>query len=79
MTPVQSLPAAAVSPPCKYVVAVSQAEAHELADLIGHESRREAEIHLGEVKAPPTDPYYAAMYRVYKCQGAGPRAAAGKE
>jgi len=54
-----------------YVVAVSQKEADEIAldrpDLV-HEHRWDADGHLSEVKAPPTDPYYAAQYRVYKVE-----------
>jgi len=56
----------------RYVVAVSQKEAEELADLIGWNDRRCAEEHLAAVKAPPTDPYYAAMYRVYGVESAAP-------
>lgn len=52
-----------------YIVAISQAEADELAkdrpDLI-HQSKASADAHLVIVKAPPTDPYYASQYRVYK-------------
>lgn len=51
-----------------FVVAISQKEADELArdcpELI-HETRASANEHLARVKAPPTDPYYAAQYRVY--------------
>lgn len=51
-----------------YVVAVNQKEADEIArdrpDLV-HTSRAEAELHLKDVKAPPTDPYYASQYRIY--------------
>lgn len=50
-----------------FVVAISQKEADDIADMCGHDTRTEAETHLAEVKAPPTDPYYAAMYRIYKC------------
>lgn len=65
------------SPAAAYVVAVSQREADSIANLIGHTTEAEAEAHLREVKGPPTDPYYAAQYRIYKCplaQGALPRA-----
>lgn len=48
-----------------YVVATSQKEANDLADLIGWETRAQAEEHLREVQAPPTDPFYAQQYRVY--------------
>ncbi len=48
-----------------YVVATSQKEANELARDLGHISMRFAEEHLAEVKAPPTDPYYAAQYRIF--------------
>ena len=64
-----SLPAAAVSRPPGtrvFVVAVSQAEADDLADLIGHATRKEAEAHLSRVQAPPTDSFYASQYRVYE-------------
>jgi hypothetical protein len=50
----------------KYVVAVNRKEAEELADVIGWDTKREAEAHLKEVQAPPTDPYYAQQYRVYE-------------
>ncbi len=49
----------------RYVVAVNQKEADDLASLIGWETRVQAGVHLAEVKAPPTDPYYANQYRVY--------------
>ena len=52
----------------KYVVAVSQAEADSLVECIGHDTRADAEYHLKYVKEPPTDPFYAAMYRVYEVQ-----------
>lgn len=48
-----------------YVVAVSWKEAHELAEQIGHRSRRAAEKHLSDVQAPPTDPDYAKQYRIF--------------
>lgn len=51
-----------------FIVAVSQKEAEEIAesrpDLI-HRTLRLAQDHLAEVKAPPTDSYYAAQYGVY--------------
>jgi len=54
-----------------YVVAVSQKEADEIArdrpDIV-HDDKAEADKHLAEVKAPPTDLYYAAQYRVYKVE-----------
>lgn len=51
----------------RYVVAVSEKEAQELIDTeAAHESRVEAYEHLAHVKAPPTDPFYAGMYRVWK-------------
>ena len=53
----------------RYAIAISQKEADEIArdrpDLV-HNNRAEAELHLQEVKAPPTDPYYANQYRIYK-------------
>ncbi len=49
-----------------YVVAVSQKEANELAGRIGWPTRSEALEHLARVKAPPTDPYYAQQYGVFK-------------
>jgi DNA repair ATPase RecN len=51
-----------------YVVAISQKEAEEIArDLpeVTHTSQASALQHLAQVKAPPTDPYYAAQYRIY--------------
>ena len=53
----------------RYVVAVNEEEAQELAALIGHRTRAEAEKHLKEVQAPPTDPYYARQYRVCAVKG----------
>ena len=62
-----------------YVVAVSQKEADEIArdlpDLV-HTQRKSALVHLQEVQAPPTDPYYAAQYRVYEVEDP---AAAGEQ
>jgi hypothetical protein len=52
-----------------YVVATSQKEALECLDFdveLGHKTKREAEEHLAEVKAPPTDPFYAAQYKIYE-------------
>lgn len=49
-----------------FVVAVSLAEAKELAPMIGHRSRSAANEHLREVQAPPTDSSYAKMYRVFE-------------
>ncbi len=48
-----------------FVVAVSSQEAREIADEHGHTSRADAESHLKDVKAPPTDPFYAAQYKIY--------------
>ena len=48
-----------------YVVAVSQVEANGLAELIGWNARVDANSHLKRVKAAPTDPYYAAQYKVF--------------
>lgn len=53
-------------PSLVYVVAVNQKEADDVAWLIGLPIRKEAEAHLKQVQAPPTDPYYASQYRVYK-------------
>jgi hypothetical protein len=51
-----------------YVVAISQKEADEIArdrpDLI-HREKLDAYKHLSRVTGAPTDPYYAAQYRVY--------------
>lgn len=51
-----------------FIVATSEKEADEIAesrpDLI-HKNLRSAQDHLAEVKAPPTDSYYASQYRVY--------------
>jgi hypothetical protein len=56
----------------KYVVAISQKEANEIArdrpDLI-HDTKAGAAARLQKVKAPPTDPYYANQYRIYKVKG----------
>ena len=54
----------------KYVVAVGRKEAEDLAEEFGWDTIAEAQTHLKEVQAPPTDPYYAQMYRVYRvgCQ-----------
>ena len=52
----------------KYVVAINQKEANDLVELIGHPTRKAAEEHLRDVKAPPTDPHYANQYRVYKVE-----------
>lgn len=55
----------------KYVVAISQKEADEIArdrPDVCHDSRDEALKHLTQVIAPPTDPYYANQYRLYKIQ-----------
>ncbi len=52
-------------PTQRYVVAVSQKEAEMLVDAIGHVLRADAERHLAEVKAPPTDPSYARQYKIF--------------
>ena len=58
-----------------YIVATTQKEADEIArdrpDLI-HFSKASAEAHLKEVKAPPTDSYYANQYRIYKVKAGAP-------
>jgi len=51
-----------------FVVATSPKEAEDLADMIGHDNRKDAEHHLAEVKAPPTDPHYGNKYRVYRVE-----------
>ncbi len=48
-----------------YVVAVSQAEADALAHMIGHSNRKDADQHLRETQAPPTDPFFAKRYKVW--------------
>lgn len=63
---------AIASPRVLYVVATNQHEADELADLIGHPRMDDAELHLIEVKGTPTDPYYAALYRIYRVIQRGP-------
>ena len=52
-------------PTQRYVVAVDLKEAKALAGLIGHVSRADAERHLAEVQAPPTDPAYARQYKIF--------------
>lgn len=52
-------------PTQRYVVACSMKEAEILADEIGHVSRADAERHLAEVQAPPTDPFYARQYKIF--------------
>ena len=52
-------------PTQRYVVAVNMKEAEMLAVKIGHTSRAEAERHLAEVQAPPTDPFYARQYKIF--------------
>ncbi len=39
-------------------------------DIIGHDTKAEADRHLAEVKAPPTLPHYGNQYRVYAVKGA---------
>lgn len=51
-----------------YVVATTQKEAEELAEEYGHYTRRFAEKHLGEVKAPPTDPFYGSQYKIFEVE-----------
>lgn len=53
-----------------YVVAVSQKEAEAYCDRIGWTDRKAAERHLAEVKAPPTDPFYAAQYKIWEVRHA---------
>jgi hypothetical protein len=49
-----------------YVVAVSEKEAKDIVENgYIHVTRKAAEQHLKEVKAPPTDPYYAAQYKIW--------------
>ncbi len=47
------------------MVAINRKEAEDLAEQIGHDTKAEANRHLAEVKAPPTDPDYGNKYRVY--------------
>ena len=54
-----------VVPTQRYVVAVNLQEAEMLVDEIGHATRAEAEQHLAEIKALPTDPAYAQQYKIY--------------
>jgi hypothetical protein len=50
-----------------HVVAVSQREAKDMAgNGYLHLTRKAAEEHLKEVKAPPTDPYYASQYKIWQ-------------
>ncbi len=58
----------------RYCVAVNSKEASEIVQedmkypedqRVSHTTLRAAHAHLREVQAPPTDPYYAAQYRVY--------------
>lgn len=51
-----------------FVVAISQKEADEIASQIGHSTREEAELHLRDVQSWPTDPYYAAQYKIYEVE-----------
>ena len=49
-----------------YMPAISQAEADSLVQAgYGHTEREAAEKHLAEIKKPPTDPFYAAQYKLY--------------
>jgi len=51
----------------RYMPAVSQAEADGLVQAgYGHKTPEAAERHLAKIKAPPTDPYYASQYSVYR-------------
>lgn len=52
----------------KYVVAWDQKEADKLVYKIGLDTLKEAEDRLRKVQAPPTDPDYAAKYKIYRCQ-----------
>lgn len=54
-----------ITTPLKYVIATSQKEANELAALIGHDVRAEAEVHLSELRCCVADPHYAVRYKVY--------------
>ncbi len=51
----------------RYVVAVSQSEAVTMVETLdlGHATRAEAEQHLAEIQAPPTDPHYARQYKIF--------------
>lgn len=59
-----------------YVVAIRQKEADEIArdmpELV-HSSMQSAAVHLAEVKAPPTDPFYANQYRIYPVSAQSPQ------
>lgn len=48
----------------KYIVAINQNEANKLADLAVTDFNA-AKKWLEEVKAPPTDSYYANQYKIY--------------
>jgi hypothetical protein len=51
----------------RYVVAISQSEAVTLVETLdlGHATRAEAEQHLAEIQAPPTDPEYARQFKIF--------------
>lgn len=49
-----------------YVVAASQSEADSIADDHGHFTESAAQHHLDLVLQPPTDPFYAAQYKIWK-------------
>lgn len=55
----------------RYVVAVSREEAELLADAIGCDTKDEALGHLRDVQSPPTDPFYAQQYTVYRVEKSG--------
>jgi hypothetical protein len=53
-----------------YIVAISQQEAESIArdgnwESLHHLTKAAANEHLKEVKAPPTDPFYASQFRVF--------------
>ena len=53
-----------------FIVATTAKEAQAIAEdaslwRVHYVSARQAHKHLADGKAPPTDPYYANMYRVY--------------
>lgn len=51
-----------------YVVALCRAEAVELAEEIGWQTREEAEDHLEACKRPPTDWFYANKLQIFSVE-----------
>jgi len=52
----------------RYVVAIGRKEAELLAEDFGFDTRAEAELHLVDVRMPPTDVVYADQYAVHAVQ-----------